>query len=99
MARRRESFSCDFNCDCSALRDSRRSAREQIFDAALTDGDRVPLIVADVREPGLDDAAGRDSAVELDPRFDNLAVFDQRGPGLPDPAFDQPLRQWDNPRR
>ena len=33
-----------------------------------------------------------------DPRFDDLAVLDQRGAGLADPALDQPFRQSDSPR-
>ena len=36
-------------------------------------------------------------AVKERPRFDDVAVFDKRSPGLADAALDQPLRQSDNP--
>ncbi len=36
-------------------------------------------------------------SVEQDPRFDDLAVLDQRAAGFADPALDQPLRQADIP--
>ncbi len=37
----------------------------------------------------------RDHAFAADARFDDLVAVDQRGPGLADPALDQPFRQSD----
>ena len=48
-------------------------------------------------QPGGEYRAGGDHAVAQDACLEDMAIIDQRGASLPDPALDQPFRQGRNP--
>ena len=59
----------------------RGACGQEIFAAIIAARDGVAAVDADAGEPRRDHRSGGDDAVEQDPRFDDLAILDQRARG------------------
>ena len=65
---------------------------KQIF-LAVGEGHRVAPVAPDVDQPGFNDRAGVNDALNRNPRLNDLVRFDEGSAHLADPHLDQPVRQ------